>query len=77
MIFIVLSIMTLCYFALASWQDLKERMLYTAPILFLHILWSIYLVVMTDWENSFFWWQDTYRHAQKLLTAGFYPAHTD
>lgn len=58
MIFMVLSIMTLCYFVLVSWQDLKERMLYTAPILFLHILWSIYLVVMTDWENCFlcsFW----------------------
>lgn len=32
---------------------------------------------LSDCSYQSFWWQDTYRHAQKLLTAGFYPAHTD
>lgn len=53
-----LAVMTTAYFITAFRQDIRERMVYTAPIIVLHAAWSIYLAAMTDWGNMFlclFW----------------------
>ncbi len=39
-------------------QDLKERMVYAVPIAVIHIMWSSYLLVMSEWNAYFlaaFW----------------------
>lgn len=57
-LFLSLAVMTTAYFITASRQDIRERMIYSVPIIVLHAAWSIYLAAVTDWENMFlcgFW----------------------
>ena len=56
--FVILSIATIIYFFMASKQDIKERRIYTVPVIVIHALWSIYLLCMTDYTSEFlcvFW----------------------
>lgn len=52
-LFLSLTVMTTAYFIMASVQDIRERMIYTAPVIVLHAAWSIYLATVTDWGNMF------------------------
>ena len=57
-VYAVLTVVTIVLLAAASWQDLKDRMVYAFPILFLQQAWSFYLWLGTDWPDDFlsrFW----------------------
>ena len=47
-VYVVLMIVTIIYLVFASITDLKERMIYTSPIAFLHMAWSVYFYMNLD-----------------------------
>lgn len=47
-VYVVLMIVTIIYLVFASITDLKERMIYTSPIAFLHMAWSVHFYMTLD-----------------------------
>lgn len=48
-----LGIMTIIILECLAKQDLKERMVYTFPIILLHLMWSVYLVFSGFYSGEF------------------------
>jgi hypothetical protein len=57
-LYLVIVVITSILMLLSAQQDLKERMIYSIPIIVLHLVWSIYLWQSDEWSGEFlvvFW----------------------
>ncbi|MDO5292761.1 MAG: hypothetical protein Q4F05_08425 [bacterium] len=58
MIGLLLTLVTTIVLVLLARQDIRERMIFTFPIIVLHLIWSAYLLLSNAWSASFliiFW----------------------